>query len=71
MGFANLPAQIHRKSLKNGFYFTLFVVGESGLGKSSLVNSLFNAELFPPKKDVALSEETPKEIVLKAITGRN
>ena len=33
--------QFHRKSVKRGFEFTLMVVGESGLGKSTVVNSLF------------------------------
>lgn len=28
VGFANLPNQIHRKSVKRGFEFTLMVVGE-------------------------------------------
>ena len=27
MGFANLPNQVHRKSVKKGFEFTLMVVG--------------------------------------------
>lgn len=32
VGFANLPNQVHRKSVKKGFEFTLMVVGEfSGL----------------------------------------
>lgn len=29
MGFANLPNQVFRKSVKRGFEFTLMVVGES------------------------------------------
>lgn len=27
VGFANLPNQVHRKSVKKGFEFTLMVVG--------------------------------------------
>ena len=47
IGFASLQDQIHRKALKRGFDFTLMVVGESGLGKSTLVSSLFfNPELY-------------------------
>lgn len=46
VGFANLPNQVHRKSVKKGFEFTLMVVGESGLGKSTLVDSLFLTDLY-------------------------
>ena len=49
VGFANLPNQVHRKSVKKGFEFTLMVVGESGLGKSTLVNSLFLTDLYPDR----------------------
>lgn len=49
VGFANLPNQVHRKSVKKGFEFTLMVVGESGLGKSTLVNSLFLSDLYPER----------------------
>ena len=28
IGFANLPNQVHRKSVKRGFEFTLMVVGK-------------------------------------------
>ena len=49
VGFANLPNQVHRKSVKKGFEFTLMVVGECGLGKSTLINSLFLTDLYPGK----------------------
>jgi ribosome biogenesis GTPase A len=50
IGFATLPEQVHRKSVKKGFDFTLMVVGESGLGKSTLINSLFLASFYQNRK---------------------
>lgn len=32
MGFATLPNQVHRKSVKKGFDFTLMVAGKKGGG---------------------------------------
>uniref|UniRef100_UPI0037E8B111 septin-5-like n=1 Tax=Semicossyphus pulcher TaxID=241346 RepID=UPI0037E8B111 len=50
VGFATLPNQVHRKTVKKGFTFTLMVVGESGLGKSTLINSLFLTDLNKDRK---------------------
>ena len=46
VGFANLPNQLYRKAVKDGFEFTMMVVGESGLGKSTLINSLFLTDIY-------------------------
>ncbi len=44
-----MPEQVHRKTIKKGFEFTLSVLGDSGLGKSTLVNSLFMTNLYEGK----------------------
>ncbi|KAJ3240368.1 hypothetical protein HDU78_002310 [Chytriomyces hyalinus] len=70
VGFSNLPNQVHRKSIKKGFQFTIMVVGESGLGKSTLVNTLFNTSLYPAKDPkVELTNEIPSTVEIQAIAA--
>ncbi|KAK5638087.1 hypothetical protein RI129_012382 [Pyrocoelia pectoralis] len=68
VGFANLPNQVHRKSVKKGFEFTLMVVGESGLGKSTLVNSLFLTDLYPERVIPDAIEKSKQTVKLDAST---
>ncbi|EJS42569.1 cdc3p [Saccharomyces arboricola H-6] len=44
VGFANLPKQWHRRSIKNGFSFNLLCVGSNGIGKTTLMKTLFNSD---------------------------
>lgn len=68
VGFANLPNQVHRKSVKKGFEFTLMIVGESGLGKSTLVNSLFLTDLYPERVVPDAVERQKSSLKLDAST---
>ncbi|XP_071945303.1 septin-2B-like [Antedon mediterranea] len=68
VGFANLPNQVHRKSVKKGFEFTLMVVGESGLGKSTLVNSLFLTDLYPERQIPSAADKIDKTVSIDAST---
>ncbi|XBW36123.1 hypothetical protein QEN19_001699 [Hanseniaspora menglaensis] len=45
IGFANLPKQYHRKSIRQGFEFNILLAGKNGLGKKTLINTLFNRNL--------------------------
>ncbi|XP_076767030.1 septin 2 isoform X1 [Xylocopa sonorina] len=42
VGFDSLPDQLVNKSVQNGFLFNILCIGETGLGKSTLMDSLFN-----------------------------
>ncbi|XP_065205641.1 septin-2-like [Planococcus citri] len=42
VGFGTLPDQIVSKAVQNGFVFNILCIGETGLGKSTLMDSLFN-----------------------------
>ncbi|GJQ81340.1 hypothetical protein Trydic_g20552 [Trypoxylus dichotomus] len=68
VGFANLPNQVHRKSVKKGFEFTLMVVGESGLGKSTLVNALFLTDLYPERVVPDAIEKSNQTVKLEPST---
>lgn len=46
VGFDTITQQIEHRLLKRGFQFNVMTVGESGLGKTTLLNTLFSTHLF-------------------------
>lgn len=50
IGIANLPNQRHKIVSRKGANFTIMVVGESGLGKTTFINTLFTTVLREYKK---------------------
>ena len=48
--------------------FVLYL-GESGLGKSTLINTLFNTTLYAPKEILAPSAERPKTVAIQSISA--
>ncbi|KAJ6553590.1 Septin-domain-containing protein [Mycena vulgaris] len=67
VGFSNLPNQVRRKSVKDGFQLTVMVVGESGLGKSTLINTLFNSGIYMPRESLHPAAERPKSVAIENI----
>jgi len=57
VGFGMLPDQVYNKAVRKGFEFSLMVVGASGLGKSTLVNSMFLTDIY-----AAGGKETGKDM---------
>ncbi|KAJ3022580.1 hypothetical protein HKX48_005766 [Thoreauomyces humboldtii] len=53
IGIANLPNQRHRIVSRKGANFTIMVLGESGLGKTTFVNTLFTTLLRDYKRPEA------------------
>ncbi|XP_077979380.1 neuronal-specific septin-3-like [Glandiceps talaboti] len=70
VGIDTIQEQIRRKALKKGFEFNVMVVGASGLGKSTLVNSLFKAKIS--RRACATEEDRtpiiPKTVQIKSIS---
>jgi septin 3/9/12 len=49
VGFDSITQQIERKLLKRGFQFNVICVGQTGLGKSTLINTIFASHLIESK----------------------
>ncbi|XP_035911873.1 septin-7 isoform X2 [Anopheles stephensi] len=66
VGFANLPNQVYRKAVKKGFELTLMVVGESGLGKSTLINSMFLSDIYHAEQHPGPSKRIKKTVAVES-----
>ncbi|SAL96515.1 hypothetical protein [Absidia glauca] len=67
-GIANLPNQRHKIVAKNGANFTLMVCGESGVGKTTFVNTLFTSTIKEPKNLTKRRLKPPSKTVQIQIT---
>ncbi|XP_074639793.1 neuronal-specific septin-3-like isoform X3 [Acropora palmata] len=67
VGFDTVQEQIRKKSLKRGFEFNLMVVGATGLGKSTMVNTLFKGRLSRISS-TGTAAAIPKTVEVKSVS---
>ncbi|SHO77981.1 Component of the septin ring, required for cytokinesis [Malassezia sympodialis ATCC 42132] len=57
VGFDTLTKQAELKMMRRGFHFNVMLVGQTGLGKSTMVNTLFASRLVESKGRIDPSDE--------------
>ncbi|XP_047212640.1 uncharacterized protein LOC124862639 isoform X2 [Girardinichthys multiradiatus] len=70
-GYVGIEAvldQMRRKTMKAGFEFNIMVVGQSGLGKSTLVNTLFKSKVSRKSCTPNYEEKISKTVKLHAVS---
>ncbi|XP_018092692.1 septin 12 S homeolog isoform X2 [Xenopus laevis] len=70
VGIDTVLDQMRRKAMKNGFEFNIMVVGQSGLGKSTLVNTLFKSKVIRKSPGTAIPKTTELNSVSQVVEER-
>ncbi|XP_046900083.1 neuronal-specific septin-3 isoform X2 [Hypomesus transpacificus] len=68
IGIDTIIEQMRKKTMKTGFDFNIMVVGQSGLGKSTLVNTLFKSQVSRRSTAWGRDEKIPKTVEIKAVS---
>ncbi|KAF7221092.1 septin 9a isoform X3 [Nothobranchius furzeri] len=68
VGIDAILEQMRRKAMKQGFELNIMVVGQSGLGKSTLMNTLFKSKVSRKSVLATAQEKIPKTIEIKSIS---
>ncbi|XP_019751881.1 septin 9a isoform X2 [Hippocampus comes] len=68
VGIDAILEQMRRKAMKQGFELNIMVVGQSGLGKSTLMNTLFKSKVSRKSVMATAQEKIPKTIEIKSIS---
>ncbi|XP_075033835.1 septin-9 isoform X2 [Mixophyes fleayi] len=67
VGIDAILEQMRKKAMKQGFELNIMVVGQSGLGKSTLINTLFKSKVSRKSVQPAAEERIPKTIEIKSV----
>ncbi|EER37685.1 septin-3 [Histoplasma capsulatum H143] len=68
VGFDSITSQIERKLLKRGFQFNVICVGQTGLGKSTLINTIFASHLIDSKGRLRPDEPVRSTTEIQAVS---
>jgi len=68
VGFDTITQQIEHKLLKRGFQFNVILVGQTGLGKSTLINTIFASHLVESKGRLAADEPVRQTTEIQAVS---
>ncbi|XP_071616688.1 septin-12-like isoform X2 [Heliangelus exortis] len=68
VGIEAVLEQMKIKTMKMGFEFNIMVVGQSGLGKSTMVNTLFKSKVSPKSSQPGQEGRIPQTVQLQSIT---
>ncbi|XP_036797534.1 neuronal-specific septin-3 isoform X2 [Oncorhynchus mykiss] len=68
VGIDAILEQMRRKAMKQGFELNIMVVGQSGLGKSTLMNTLFKSKVSRKSVQATSQEKIPKTIHIKSVS---
>ncbi|XP_055364521.1 neuronal-specific septin-3 isoform X1 [Betta splendens] len=68
IGIDTIIEQMRKKTMKTGFDFNIMVVGHSGLGKSTLVNTLFKSQVSRRSTGWSRDDKIPKTVDIKAVS---
>ncbi|KAK9453951.1 Septin-domain-containing protein [Dipodascopsis uninucleata] len=69
VGFDSITNQIEKKLLKKGFQFNVLCVGQTGLGKSTLINTIFASHLLESKGRLTPTEPIRQTIEIQSISN--
>ncbi|XP_061766781.1 neuronal-specific septin-3-like isoform X1 [Nerophis ophidion] len=68
VGIDAILEQMRRKAMKQGFELNIMIVGQSGLGKSTLMNTLFKSKVSRKSVQPNAEDRIPKTVEIKSVS---